>query len=502
MKRREFITLNARFAAVLASSVGLSGQPVKSRAAVVIGVDKAGNLPKLRAAASGAQSIANWLNGEHFDTKLFIDTSGPVQVNDIYRAIASKVNEGVDQLVVYFAGHGFISNYSEFWMLSDAPENPNEAVSLTETKELAKSCRISNVVFISDACRSQAESLGTARVRGSLIFPNKGGPQTSVANVDVFLATLVGDSSYEVPVSTSAPQYEGIYTASFLSAFSHPDEDMVRKIGGVSVIPNKNMKSYLAREVPRRAAAASVQLRQIPDTQVVSGDDTYIGRVTGGLNVQRSVTENLTIHDVASVELARVGVRGLAGPPIPDDKINAAKNATGYARAASTIHPPVDAAPLKQLGGIVVTGIRLKAAVSNPSATAEIILGPAGQPEATLVRWDLHGAPAASFALQFDNGSGTVVAGLRRFVANVSVSEGHVVNVTYAPAPETDFWSEYNAQRLRLNDLHASVAAAARLGVFRVDGSTRDARDRASRQLADKIRILKGIDPTLGPIRE
>src|ERR1700758_2875640 len=44
-----------------------------------------------------------------------------------------------------------------------------------------------------------------------------------------------------------------------------------------------------------------------------------LGRVSGGVNVQRFVTENLTIHDVASVELARVGVRGPAATPIPID---------------------------------------------------------------------------------------------------------------------------------------------------------------------------------------
>lgn len=171
MKRREFIAVNARLAAVLASSVRLSGQPAKSRAAVVIGVDKAGNLPKLHAAASGALQVADWLRSEHFDTKLLADTSGPVRVNDVYDAIANKVDSGtIEQFVVYFAGYGFISNYSEFWMLSNAPANPNEAVSLSETKELAKSSGIPNVVFISDACRSRAESLGTERVRGGLFF--------------------------------------------------------------------------------------------------------------------------------------------------------------------------------------------------------------------------------------------------------------------------------------------------------------------------------------------
>lgn len=185
-------------------------------------------------------------------------------------------------------------------------------------------------------------------------------------------------------VTASAPHYEGIYTTSFLSAFTHPDGDMVRTIGGVRVVPNNHMKAYLEREVRKRAAEASIQLRQIPDTQVVSGDGTYIGRVTDIVNFGSSVTEDLTIHDVFSMELARVGVRGLTGPVIPEDKINQVKNATGYASAAAVIHPPADAPPLQKTGGIAVVGTRLKTAVSNPSTKLETVPGPGGRPETTL----------------------------------------------------------------------------------------------------------------------
>ena len=198
MKRREFVTLSASVAGARASP--LSAQPSKSRAAVVIGVDKAGHLPKLNAAALGARQVADWLRAEGFDTTLFADGTGPVRVNDVYEAIAHSVDRPtIEQLVVYFAGHGFISNYSEFWMLSNAPGNPNEAVSLRESIELAKVSAIPSVAFISDACRSRADSLGTERVRGSLIFPNRSVSPASVADVDIFLATLVGDSLSKCP---------------------------------------------------------------------------------------------------------------------------------------------------------------------------------------------------------------------------------------------------------------------------------------------------------------
>jgi len=253
----------------------------------VIGVDKAGDLPKLHGAASGARQVSDWLRGEGFNVTLFADGDGSVRVNDVYDAVAAIVNRGTtEQLVVYFAGHGFISNYSEFWMLSNAPGNPNEAVSMRESIELAKASAIPNVVFISDACRSRADSIGTERVRGSLIFPNRSLNPSSVADVDVFLATLVGDSAFEVPVSTSAPEYEGIYTRAFLGAFIEPDNSMVRTVNGLLVVPNNHMKAYLEREVRRRAEAVSIQLRQVPRAAHGYPDspEAWIFRAFLGLN--------------------------------------------------------------------------------------------------------------------------------------------------------------------------------------------------------------------------
>jgi hypothetical protein len=499
MKRREFVTLSARLAGALASRAPLCAQQIKSRAAVVIGVDKAGNLPRLGGAASGARQVANWLDGEGFDVAIFADGSGPVRVNDVYDAIARYVHRGtVEQLVVYFAGHGFISHYSEFWMLSNAPENPNEAVSLLESIELARASAIPNVVFISDACRSQAETVGGEHIRGSLIFPNPSASPPSVADVDVFLATGIGQSALEVQVPPSAPQYEGIYTASFLSAFSHPDGSMVRSVGGVRVVPNNHLKAYLEREVRRRAEAIAISYQQVPDTRVVSGDTTYIGRVTGSVDYQVSVSEQLTIHDVASVELARVGVRSAVEFAASREKINRAEGETGYASAAAAIQRPSDASLLERTGGLVVTGARLRTTVAHPSVHIEMPPAADGQTRTSLVRVDLRTASAGSVALQFDDGGGTVVAGLNGFVANVTVSQRRVVNVSYVPAPRTDLWYAYDSERARIDDLHATVATAARLGVFRIEATGRDERARAAERLASRIRVLKGIDPTLG----
>lgn len=52
-------------------------------------------------------------------------------------------------------------------------------------------------------------------------------------------------------------------------------------------------------------------------------------------------------------------------------------------------------------------------------------------------------------------------------------------------------------ERERLEALHAVVAASARFGVFRIE-APRENRESIARNMADSIRMLKGIDPTLG----
>ena len=87
MERRAF--LGAGIALTGAFAVRpLRAQPGNSsRAAVVIGVDKPGSLPKLRAAGSGARTIAEWLKTEGFEVKLFVDDTSPVKASDLFAAI-------------------------------------------------------------------------------------------------------------------------------------------------------------------------------------------------------------------------------------------------------------------------------------------------------------------------------------------------------------------------------------------------------------------------------
>lgn len=492
MKRRDFLGKGVVVAGSLAAWPAFAQPETSVRAAVVIGVDKAGRLPVLNAAASGARMVAQWLQSEGFAVTLLVDDKKPVEVRPIYDTVSELVKRGtIQQLVVYFSGHGYISGYSEYWLLSGAPENPNEAISHLECVELARLSGIPNVVFISDACRSRSDSLGVERVRGGVIFPSlpSAGPP---ADVDVFLATLLGTAAYEVKDSVAI--HQGIYTGAFLDAFQFPDDTMVRTLNGVRVVPNNQLKGYLEREVPKRAQAKSIRLNQTPDTRVMSGEKIYIGRAATVGSPTSDARAAPSIRDVVGLELSRVGAGHLElSAPVALAELGQFSASSGYVEAKNAILTARAPSHFETRTGFSISGARVEAAACHQAVKAEVLPPREGDPF-SLVRVDLGSAPAASVAVRFTDGSGAVLCALNGYIGSVVVDQTGVSNVSYVPSQR---WGDYGGDRTRLQELHAVVATAARFGVFRIEGP-RETRGRTAEQLADRIRVMKSVDPTLG----
>ncbi|OUL96277.1 caspase family protein [Paraburkholderia hospita] len=497
MERRDFLAAGFALTGALAMPT-VRAQSETRRAAVIIGVDQPVGLPRLRAARTGARTVADWLQGEGFDVKLFVDGENPVKASDIVAAITDFVNRGtLEQLVVYFAGHGFISGtLSEFWLLSGAPENPNEAISLAESCANAELSGIPNVVFISDACRSRADSLAAERVHGTVVFPSRMSSPNANSEVDQFLATRIGAAAYEVSVIESSSAFEGIYTACFLDAYKHPYSTMVQTVDGKSVVPNRRLKSYLAQEVPKRAQARSIRLDQRPDSKVYSDEPTYIAHVSGSGRTTANPPAP-TVSDVATSAIWSQPASGVQ-QRYSVQQLNAIAKNSGFESARNSI---VQArglpGKLSTRSGFAISGQKLEAVVAQPGIIVKFANSTGNGRPTAFVEVDLHGTPAASLALRFSGGSGTVLAALDGFIGNVVIDGGNVSNVSYVPSRQNPLRSAYESEADRLEQLHAEVATAARFGVFRIEGP-RDARQRAAAQLADRIRLLKGIDPTLG----
>lgn len=466
-------------------------------AAIVIGVDKAGSLPVLGAARSGADQVANWLQAENYDVALLTDAKNkPVLVSDVFAAVNTRVTAGtLDQLVIYFAGHGFIGSYSEYWLLSGAPANPNEAISVLETIVLAKQWAIPDVIFISDCCRSRADSLQVNNVRGSLIFPTSGAPPVVVTDLDVFYATLVGDPSWEVPVATSSKQYKGIFTSALLDAFQSPSSSLVTNVDGQDVVTNATLKVYLSTEVPKRAQASSVTLMQRPDIQVASGPKSYIARVHGAPTAVAPAPAAPTLSRVASAAFdAAVGSgKGAGDQSLPPDLAHLAAS-SGFSSATSRIARSrgfprsIDVQTGFAIYGAQVASVAvpspMKARFTNLSSDRAVIV------------IDTVGRPAASTLVRFADGSGCVLATLDRFVGSLVVDDSGIISIIYDPVYMAKASPDGDTRVSQLDQLRAVVATAARFGVFRVDGGKGN--HAAVARIADSIRVMKSVDATLG----
>lgn len=151
------------------------------RAAICIGIDRAGGMTPLQAAVKGAIDFEKWAKSQGFNTKLLVDeNSKRIYVSHIFEAVDEIVQEGTyEQLIIYFSGHGILTAPSaEYWLLSGAPQNPNEAVNLLRSIEDARNSGIPHVIFISDACRSAVQGPPLSGIVGGVIFPNSAiGPQ-------------------------------------------------------------------------------------------------------------------------------------------------------------------------------------------------------------------------------------------------------------------------------------------------------------------------------------
>jgi Caspase domain len=494
MSRREVLLGGLAFAQLAGSSslFAQCGTP-NSRAAVVIGVNKAGNLPVLRAAVSGAKLVADWLCGEGFEVKLIVDESGPVTATAIKEAVFGLVERGtLSQLIVYFSGHGVCVGFNEYWLLTKAPTDPNETVTLRDSWDLAHQSGISHVVFISDACRSIPESYNENNLNGMLIFPNTPPPPGFEGRVDRFLATEPGKSSIEA--KDAADAYAGIYTSTFLDAFKNPQDGMVKPINGSMVIPNVVLADFLHKEVPLRLGKIDLKHTQIPQTRLECRDNFYIGRALGPVSpVTADVLpkESATVFDVANHESG-----GALGTIRKFDTSTLKRVAveSGFSDAQTSISEAKSLPSFETGTGFAINGARVRDAMAVGETRAEVL---SWRTDPALVRIYPPDERPATVGLMFEDGSGTVVAALPGFIGTLTVEGGRVTSVTYSPSLNGPHRYDSYQQKARLDELHALVGAAAKYGAFRIEGAEEE-RQRAAERLADQIRVLKGIDPTLG----
>ncbi len=476
------------------------------RCAVVIGVNKTGGLPVLQAAVSGAEEFADWAKSQGIEVTLLTDGNGSaVSLSDVKIAIRAFVQKRTfSQLIVFFSGHGILRapDY-ELWLLSGAPDDPNEAVNVPGSIWLARNAGIPHVVVISDACRSRPNTSRLSQIQGGVIFPNED-PKSPRPAVDVFYATLPGDPALEAPIPDAVENYRGIFTECLLKGLKGEVPAVIIDVGNKQlnetrwVVPSWELKPYLEGKVPEVASGISIKLQQEPDIRVESHLPKFLAEV--------SQPTPLTTGTLTSYMQS---VRFAVTPPLPQfrnrahvrDSIREKHKRSDHddsAYSSKTLDIKSVLAMKRLLDVRVrpnfVTGFTVVGAkpmrVAIPGADCYL------SEESGAYQIRVHERPgktlSQSLLIQFLGGQGIPLAVLPGFIGTIVVEDGCVVNVTYLPSRHTQKFSEYEQVASEIDKRRAYVAVAARNGSFRLGGEG-DAQDGAN-----FLRELKKIDPTLG----
>jgi hypothetical protein len=502
-----------------------------ARIAIVIGVNKPKKLTPLQGAVTDALAFGVWIAKQGFDeVKTFTDDKNAVAYQDIFAEVDRVVKAATySQLVIYFAGHGFQNGGSEVWLLSGAPNNPGEAISVEASVMASRESGLTSVVFISDACRSIPSGMPDSNVFGISIFPNEALNRQTRPEVDRLFATLPSLVAVEAAKADDKARRGGIFTREFMQSYHNPPHDLIERVPEngelVEVVTNRKLKDLVREMVEDAAFGEMPKAGQLPEF-ILESVQAYVGRVDrASLESFARPDRRPELGPEIRPEIAPE-IRPEVGPDIrpemrPDTEVSrgrprrtpsvaalareaidtAARGQGGDAAAAvlrgSALGNKISEAILGFLRvapvdhfetktGFAVTGARVVSA-NSPRFSAEVL-----GTEFVRLQPEDDGAPSASVLIQFEGGSGTVLPGLRGYIGHIFVDDGAVTNVNYVPSTNSvDRWREYQYVQADVEALRATVAAAAGLGVFRVE-------PREARPFADKMRQFKVLDPTLG----
>ena len=485
------------------------------RAGIFIGVDQTGQLHKLNDAAAGARRMHTWALQQGIDPAravLITDETQPVDAAQVIKAIkAFHQGAGVEQIVVYFAGHGVNVDKNEYWLLSDAPKDPLSVINVRGSVAQAEYGLARHVVVISDACRVPAEGIqgqGVASI-SSVVFPNDV-PDGGLRPVDTFYGTGLGRAAAELrdPAAAAAAASEAfraVYTDAMLDGLAgRGDFDLVADLAGepgVYVRP-KLLSDWLEKEVPRRVRALGLlgRVNQKPEARVCADDLTWLSRLdpatlppraSGARDVVPGSAAAADSGHSAATGIVRAAVRGNQAQVtqrLDATRTVPAPDVMALARTARNLALPFGPQHMESQCGFKVRGAEVES-VMAVGCHADLLPELEGH-VGSVVRLSGLQAAAVSVVLRFKGGFGTVIPALAGFLTALSFEGGELVDASYEPSDNHGRWGEYQAQIGTLRTLRAVAAAASRQGRFKLDGDDAQA-------LATQMQVAKGIDPTM-----
>ncbi|MFT3719995.1 hypothetical protein [Pseudorhodoferax sp.] len=507
------------------------------RAVVSIGIRKTGGLPELMAAQSSAASFAEWAEKDQEipadRIKLITDEKGKVGRERIFDEVDQLLQLGfVEQLIIYFSGHGINSGHYEQWLLSRAPDDPGAAVNVRGSEALARFCGVSHVVFVSDACRTAADSIQAQSITGGEIFssPSWRGPENPV---DQYFATLVGNPAYEVKlVEDAVKSYRAAYSTVLMKALKGEAPSLVEDRGGLRLIRPRPLKRYLAQAVPEYMSSLGLEggLTQQPDARIVSDEMAWISELksaapsmTRPVHVaakragapRRTVVRGAGVGDAAAVDedaslppprvLGSMSFRGadlelqardkLAEilTPIPSSSKRSAMRGTNGLGASALLDRAI-AERRTAFGpdhfetqcGLKIRGARMDDAVSRQ---AEVNIG--GRSDVIQIKVK-SGYAGADVLIRLEDRTAVVVPVIKGYITSLTFdAEGNLDDLSCEPSANAALYREWQLVAKEANQLRALVGAASSFGVFRFDDPSHGA------AMLARMQALQLMDPIM-----
>lgn len=457
----------------IASTAISQADSAPTRAGIFIGVEHCQGLPRLHDACAGARNMHKWALAQGIAdvarARLITDKGNhKVTFDEIFDAVNEIVRSAsVDQLIVYFAGHGVLINRNEHWLLSDAPERANAAVNVSGSVDLARYCGIRHVVFISDACRTAAQDVQTQAVRGLEIFPNLLGVDRA-RPVDQFFACLLGRPAAElINPEESAVGYRAIYTSALLDGLLGDVPQILQASGDPTdprlyVYPSP-LSSYLEEEVPRRIRKAGLHYRYSQEPEaLIMVNGSWMSRI--GHSPQQSYPGPLSELPQKPPEPPQV-LRGStpaaiidsALPRITEPLLGGRLDTAGTLTpaAAQAYQPPASALVREVLKADRVPEHMERAVfdVMTPFGPRDVPTGcgvkvrgadiadcSAGsmssrQLSTTVAEIELDGRAAGTAAVQFADGAGTLLPVFDGYMTALTFRDGELADVGFEPVP-------------------------------------------------------------------
>lgn len=514
------------------------------RAAVLIGVDKTGDLPKLKDAARGAQLMASWAQAQGMDpVHLITDAQGPVTIAQIRKVIRDMVDAAnVGQLVIYFAGHGVNLQRQEYWLLTDAPDDTQAAVNVATSVALAATCGIPHVVLVSDACRTAPEGIRAQSMRGSEIFPNR---EADTTPVDQFFACQLGKPSHEVrDAAVTSAEFQALYTHELVPALLGQRAQIIDWSGeGAArqgLIHLRPLRDFMASAVSTRLEGLQLQSKviQVPMAQISSDPPSWISqlkadaaaplgpatrgrpRLRGTPMATTAAASRVLTPASMTTQLLHAAMGGVAGVPsvqpsaIPPAasapsslprlrgrpvavvRTNSADSAAdsaaapamnGLAQAAHELAQPFGPMSHETACGFKLRGARVVEVVA-PGVHTEFVTYhiPAGED----IRVFNPRHPGSNVLLVLESGAGVLLPAIPEFLCALSFDDDELIDVAYEPSDNTQRWAAYQGQATEIRALRAIASAASACGSFQLEGDDALA-------IARRMQVAKGLDPSL-----